>query len=215
MQLKLQKNAKITLSILFIFIGIGLLTFNYFGSIKSNVFNEKNIQLLEQQIVVPQELIDVETGDDVGEEPTITTPTTDGDGYIGYLTVPDVNVKRGFTNFDSPYNQLKYNIMLIEGSTMPDVKNGNLILAGHNGHSSYSFFKDLYKLDMGAYAYINYNGKIYSYKLKNRYDVPKVGTISITRNPDVSTLTLITCHHTDNDKQVVFIFELEDVNIAQ
>ena len=211
MQLKLQKNAKITLSILFIFIGIGLITFNYFAGIKSNIFNERNIRLMEQQIVLPEEVLTVEPGE---EEPTITTPTIDGDGYIGYLSVPDVDIKRGFTNFDSPYNQLKYNIMLIEGSTMPDVNKGNLILAGHNGHSWYSFFKDLYKLDMGAHAYVTYNGKIYDYTLKNRYDVPKVGTVTITRNPDVSTLTLITCHKTDNSKQVVFIFELENVNIA-
>ena len=206
MQLKLQKNAKITLSILFIFIGLVLVTFNDFRSIKSNLLNEKNIQLLEQQIVLPEEILTVESDSDI-EEPTITTPVQDGDGYIGYLSVPDVNVKRGFTSFDSPYNQLKYNILLVTGSSMPDVKDGNLILAGHNGHSRYSFFKDLYKLEMGAHAYVTYNGKMYDYTLKNRYDVPKVGTISITRNPNVNTLTLITCHHTDNDKQVVFIFE--------
>ena len=188
------------------------MTFNYFGSIKSNIFNEKNIELLDQQIVLPEEIMTVEAGE---EEPTITTPVADGAGYIGYLSVPDVNIKRGFTNFDSEYNKLKYNIMLIEGSTMPDVKNGNLILAGHNGHSRYSFFNDLYKLEMGAHAYVTYNGKIYDYTLKDRYDVPKVGTVSIRRNPDVSTLTLITCHQTANDKQVVFIFELENTNIAQ
>ena len=189
------------------------MTFNYFGSIKSELFNEKNIQLYEQQIVLPEEILTVESDSDI-DEPTITTPTQDGDGYIGYLSVPDVNIKRGFTSFDSPYNQLKYNILLVTGSSMPDVKNGNLILAGHNGHSRYSFFNDLYKLEMGAHAYVTYNGKLYDYALKNRYDVPKVGTISIQRNPDVNTLTLITCHQTENDKQVVFIFELQNVNLA-
>ena len=209
---KLQKNAKITLSILFIFIGIGLLTYNYFGSIKSNLFNEKNIELLSQQIDMPEEVLTV---DDEEEEPDITTQVNPSvTNYIGYLSVPDVNVKRGFVDINSPDNKLSKNILLVQGSSMPDVKNGNLILAGHNGRSRVSFFKDLYKLQDGAHAYVTYNGNTYDYILKNRYDVPKVGTITIERNANVNTLTLITCHKTDNHLQVVFIFELQNVTAA-
>ena len=213
MQLKLQKNAKITLSILFIFIGIVLLSYNYLGMKKSNLFSEKNIKLVEQQIILPEEVRTLDE-DDL-DEPTITEPAPDAAGYIGYLSVPDVNVKRGFADFDSPLNTLSKNILLVEGSTMPDVDKGNLILAGHNGHSRVSFFNDLYKLKEGAHAYVTYNGKLYNYVLKRTYDVPKVGTINIQRNVDVTTLTLITCHRTDNHLQVVFIFELESINIAQ
>ena len=207
---KLQKNAKITLSILFIFIGIVLLSYNYLGSIKSNLFNEKNIELLSQQIELPEEVMNVEEED----EPDITTQVTPQTNYIGYLSVPDVNIKRGFTSLDSPDNKLSKNILLVKGSSMPDVKNGNLILAGHNGRSKVSFFNDLYKLQDGAHAYVTYNGKVYDYTLKNRYDVPKVGTITVRRNGDVNTLTLITCHRTDNHTQVVFIFELSNVTNA-
>ena len=207
---KLQKNAKITLSILFIFIGIVLLSYNYLGSIKSNLFNEKNIELLSQQIELPEEVMNVEDE----EEPDITTQVTPQTNYIGYLSVPDVNIKRGFTSLDNPDNKLSKNILLVKGSSMPDVKNGNLILAGHNGRSKVSFFNDLYKLQDGAHAYVTYNGKVYDYTLKNRYDVPKVGTITVRRNGDVNTLTLITCHRTDNHTQVVFIFELSNVTNA-
>jgi len=210
MQLKLQRNTKITLSILFISLGIILLTYNYFGSIKSDVYNEKNIQLLTDQIVLNEE---VETINEEIEEATEVTSTTtlQTNDYIGYLTIPDINVKRGFTSLDSPYNKLSYNIILVQGSTMPDVENGNLILAGHNGHSKVSFFNDLYKLELGAHAYVTYNNKTYDYVMVNSYDVPKTGTVSITRNPEKTTLTLITCHQTDNKKQVVYIFELQNV----
>lgn len=212
MSLRLQKNAKITLSILFIIIGIILITFNYFGTIKSNLFNEKNIELYEQNIILPEELETVDIDPDVPEQEPTITPSTDG--YIGYLSVPDVNIKRGFTSLDSPYNSLKYNVLLVQGSTMPDVDKGNLILAAHNGHSKVSFFNDLYKLADGAHAYVTYNGKLYNYVLKNRYDVPKVGTVTVKRDPSVTTLTLITCHRTDNHLQVVFVFELESINNA-
>ena len=208
-----QKNAKITLSILFIFIGIGLLLFNYWGAKKSDLFSEKNMKLVEQQIVLPEEVRMLDE-DDL-DEPTITDPVEDAAGYIGYLSVPDVNIKRGFTTLDSPNNTLSKNIMLIQGSNMPDVDKGNLILAGHNGRSRVSFFNDLYKLNMGTHAYVTYNGKIYDYVLKDRYDVPKVGNISIKRNVDKTTLTLITCHRTSNSLQVVFVFELENINKIQ
>jgi len=39
---KLSKNVKITLSILFCFIGLVLITYTYFDGIKSNLFNQKN-----------------------------------------------------------------------------------------------------------------------------------------------------------------------------
>ena len=211
MQSKLQKNAKITLSILFIFIGLVLITFNYFGSIKSNLFNEKNIELLSQQIDMPEEVMTLE---EVEEEGTTVTTQVINDGYIGYLSVPDVNIRRGFTALDSPDNTLSKNILLVTGSSMPDVENGNLILAGHNGRSKVSFFNDLYKLQDGAHAYVTYNNKNYDYVLKNRYDVPKIGTVTISRNGSVNTLKLITCHQTDNHKQVVFIFELSNITNA-
>lgn len=209
MSTKLQKNAKIILSILFIFLGLFLLTYNYFGSIKSEVFNEKNIELLNQNIVLPEEVKNVDENDSADET---TTTEVNSNGYIGYLDVPSVNIKRGFTSLDSEYNKLNYNIILVGGSTMPDVKNGNLILAGHNGNSKVGFFRNLYKLSDGAHAYVTYNGKVYDYLYKEQYNVPKVGTINIKRNADATTLTLITCHRTDDTLQVVYLFELVNVS---
>lgn len=210
---KLSKNVKITLSILFCFIGLVLITYTYFDGIKSNLFNQKNIELLEQEIVISEELEEIDE-----EVPTTTVvtqnPTTNEDrrdNYIGYLEVPDVKIKRGFVAMDSKYNSVGYNVMLIKGSEMPDVKNGNLILAAHRGNSSVSYFDKLYKLKMGAEASVTYNNKKYTYKLKYTYTVPKVGKITISRNGDINTLTLITCTRNDKKTQTVFIFELESV----
>ncbi len=210
---RLSKNVKITLSILFCFIGLVLITYTYFDGIKSNLFNQKNIELLEQEIVISEELEEIDE-----EVPTTTSVVTNPvsnedrrDNYIGYLEVPDVNIKRGFVAMDSKYNSVGYNVMLIKGSDMPNVKNGNLILAAHRGNSSVSFFDKLYKLNMGAEASVTYNNKKYIYKLKYTYTVPKVGKITISRNGDINTLTLITCTRNDKKTQTVFIFELESV----
>ncbi len=206
MSIKLQKNAKIILSILFIFIGLFLLTYNYFGSIKSEVFNEKNIELLEQNVVLPEEVKNVDENDSANE--VVTTTEVSNNGYIGYLDVPSVNIKRGFTSLDSEYNKLNYNIILVGGSTMPDVKNGNLILAAHSGNCWVCYFDKLYMLSVGDKAAVTYNGYKYTYELKNVYNVPKTGTVEVRRDPSKTVLTLITCTRGSDTEQTVYIFEL-------
>src|SRR5574344_966368 len=124
---RLPKNARVTLSILFIITGLFLIFFNYFDGIKSNIFNEKNIELYEQEIVLSEQ-VEVTTEDESVDEANkeVTTPSTK-ETYIGDLSIPDINLKRGFTSLNSEYNSLHYNVMLVDGSSMPDVKNGNLI----------------------------------------------------------------------------------------
>ena len=212
MQRKLSKNAKITLSVLFIFLGFIFISYTYFDGIKSNVFNDKNIKLLEQSIVLEETIEEITSNEEITtkvEEPSEKEDAKDN--YIGYLTVPDVNIKRGFVSLDSKYNSVGYNVMLIKGSSMPDVKNGNLILAAHRGNSSVSYFDKLYKLEMNAEASVSYNNKIYTYKLVNKYEVPKVGTIKVKRNGEINTLTLITCTRNNKKTQTVFIFELSNI----
>ena len=52
------------------------------------------------------------------------------------------------------------------------------------------------------------NNKTYTYKLVNIYNVTKDGTVEIKRDPNVKTLTLITCTYQSKTEQTVFIFEL-------
>ena len=200
---KLSKNAKLTLGILLLFLGISCLLFTYFKTIKSNIFNEKNLKYFEEVDIA--ETIEEVVDETVPEE--TTTPVINYN-YIGYLDIPKINLKRGFVSLNSKYNSISYNVMLIKGSSMPDVKNGNLILAAHRGNSSVSFFDKLYKLNLGDEANVTYNDKIYTYKLVNTYLEAKDGTIAIYRDENKTTLTLITCTRGDKKTQTVFIFEL-------
>ena len=200
---KLSKNAKVTLGILLLFLGISCLLFTYFKTIKSNIFNEKNLKYFEEVDIA--ETIEEVVDETVPEE--TTTPVINYN-YIGYLDIPKINLKRGFVSLNSKYNSISYNVMLIKGSSMPYVKNGNLILAAHRGNSSVSFFDKLYKLNLGDEANVTYNDKIYTYKLVNTYLEAKDGTIAIYRDENKTTLTLITCTRGDKKTQTVFIFEL-------
>ena len=130
--------------------------------------------------------------------------------YIAILEIPSIDLKRGLVDYNSRYNNVKYNIQIIEHSQMPNVENSNLILAGHNGTSGVSFFRNLYKLKEDSLIYIYYDGIKYIYKLNNSYDTSKDGKVEIVRNRYKNTITLITCKRGTKDKQTVFIGYLVD-----
>ena len=133
------------------------------------------------------------------------------DDYIGYLTIPKINLNKGFVDKRSSENDVEKNIMVIEGSTYPDVERGNFILAGHSGTGWKAFFNELYRLNVGDEAYVTYKGKKYTYKITNIYKQNKTGKIAIYRNYNKQTWTLVTCTNNDEATQTVYIAELENV----
>ena len=74
------------------------------------------------------------------------------------MEIPKIGLKRGFYNTDSKYNNIQYNVTLVDGSNLPDVVGGNLILMAHSGDAYISFFAYLYRLNVGDVAYVAYNG---------------------------------------------------------
>ena len=69
------------------------------------------------------------------------------------------------------------------------------------------YFKDLYKLDVGDKAYVSYKGVKYTYKIVKIYKQKKQGYVTIYRDPDKTTLALITCTKGDKKSQTVYIAE--------
>ena len=132
--------------------------------------------------------------------------------YIGYLSIPKINLKKGFTSIEDKNNTVSKNIEILGSSDYPDEEFGNVILASHSGNSSISFFNKLYLLELGDVAYIEYNNVTYTYKITDIYTVEKNGKVEIKRNKNVSALTLITCTRGDNKTQTVYISELISKN---
>lgn len=123
--------------------------------------------------------------------------------YIAILEIPSINLKRGLVNKYSKYNDVKYNVQIIDGSNMPDVINSNLVLAAHSGNSRVAYFKDLINLKNGDEVFIYYNGTKYIYKINNHYEVIKTGYIDLERDKTINAITLITCK--DDDYQIVYL----------
>lgn len=217
-----KKSHLLIIGSLLVFLGISVLLWNHLLVLKEAIYSEMML-LISDSISQKEEIIEdipeveVLPGDDPSlsegfeEKPPVVNPeppVINYDKYLGVLEIPRISLKRGFYGLDSRYNDIQYNVTLVNGSTMPDVDRGNLILMAHSGDAYISYFAYLYKLNIGSDIYVTYNKVKYHYKLVNIYDVLKDGTVSIIRNYDKTTLTLITCTKDDSTKQTVYIAEL-------
>ena len=95
---------------------------------------------------------------------------------------------------------------------MPDIQNGNLILAEHSGDSYIAYFRELYRANKGDFVYVTYNGIKYTYKITDIYFQNKTGQIGIYRDYWKTTLTLVTCTKDSDEKQTIYIAELVSKN---
>ena len=209
---KVKKSQILLLGSLLIFLGEIALSYNFIKGLKEDVFEDMKQLILGSEIEVKEN--DVVDNNVKVETQTETTDnsnanrTVNYDKYLGVLEIPKIGLKKGFYNVDSRYNSIQYNVTVIQGSTMPDVNGGNLMLMAHSGDAYISFFRYLYKLNVGDTAYVTYGGRKYQYNIVNIYNVDKTGTVTIERNFDITTLTLITCTYNDDTKQTVYIAEL-------
>lgn len=125
--------------------------------------------------------------------------------YNMVIEIPKIKLKKGLCKINESCNKVSKNIQVIKESDMPNIENGNLILASHNGNSSVSFFNKLNKLKVNDTIYIYYKNIKYEYKLSNSYEIKKNGNAIIHRDGTKTTLILITCKKNSKDKQIVYV----------
>ena len=210
-----QNKIIVVIGTLLIVSGIMILSSNYFNEKLGNAYSHMNSLLLanEEIVEIPEEVdtIDESTSLIEKEEETKVYVDPYEKYYIGSLEIPKINLNKGFTSLDSPYNSVNKNIEVVKKSSYPDKEKGNFILAAHSGNSYLAYFRNLYQLTIGDKAYVNYKNKKYTYKIVNIYEQEKTGKIAIYRDLDKSTLTLITCTKNSHTKQTIYILELESV----
>ena len=201
-RINLNNSTVLLIGIVLITIGISMGFVEYFKTKKDKVFSDMNILLYETE--QPDAIESEEELEEKIEQSPIEEKVEEQKEYtynfIGTLEIPKINLKRGFLDLNSRYNNVDYNITVIKGSTFPDEENNNLILAAHSGQCSICFFNKLYKLEVGDSASIRYKNILYSYKIVKIYEVEKDGTVAIYRDYSKNVLTLITCTKNSNTK---------------
>ena len=217
---KYREIILLTIGTLLVILSLCLLFYDRVELLKSNVFAEvEKEKYLEgyadsdDTINDTNNEVDAETDEiEQEEDPELVPKASDwkqkiAKEFIGYLEIKKINLNQGLVSKNSYYNKLYYNIQMLGPSDYPDKNNGNVILAAHSGSGSLSYFKHLYKLSKGDEAKITYKGYVYTYKIVNIYNVPKVGKVKVNRNFSKSCLTLITCTHNSKTEQTVYILE--------
>lgn len=206
---KKEQLIKLVASFIFLigsFMYIGRIAYNYYVELRDYNKAQEFLNIGKEEVEEIKVDIDEE---EIKEQPKQEEKKTPNYNYIGVLEIPKINIKRGFLNIKDKGNNVNKNLQVIKGSDMPNVKNGNLIIAAHSGNSYISYFKNLHKLSNDDVAYVYFNNIKYTYKVAGKYDAEKNGKVTIHRDNKKNTLTLITCSQTDKTKQIVYILELE------
>ena len=199
---KSKKNLLIIIGSLFIFTGITIILYP--------LINNKYIDIKEEQAIKEYYIEEVNIAEEIQEPEIEEVKPKKEINYIGILKIPKINLGRGLVDRNSYSNNVNYNIQILSNSSMPDEKNGNVILAAHSGNGRTAFFKNIDKLVINDEVIIDYKNKTYKYKIIDIYDIEKTGKAKIIRNNNVNTLTLVTCRHNTNN-QIIVICELKEV----
>ena len=198
---KTRKINRIYFIGIFIFL-CGAISFTSYYFIKFH--NRKEIEVKVEEYIDNSSKVTVEESETQEEKESI------GVNYNVYdmvIEIPSINLKYGLYDINSRYNSVNYGLQILRESDMPNVTNGNLVIAGHSGTSSISYFRYLYRLKNDDVVFIYYKGTKYIYKINNIYEEEKDGSITIHRDNNKTIIALITCKSRSNN-QYVFIGEL-------
>lgn len=118
--------------------------------------------------------------------------------YTSVIEIPSINLKRGIVDFDSKYNDVKYNVELIGKD------DNRVIFASHNGNYYYSYFDKLKDMELGDDIYFYDNGRKYKFVYSKSYVIKKDGYADIYCG-DRKCVVLITCLFGNDDAQIVYV----------
>lgn len=205
---EVKRKSKVVCTYLGILLLMCVASFNIYSHFQ-NIKQKDNEQELVEEFINKEENIEP-----VIEEktPVIETKPVEEINYIMVLEIPKISLKKGLCDINEYCNRVSKNIQILSESNMPDIRNGNLMLAGHNGSSSVSFFNKLDRLNTGDSIFVYYNNLKYEYKLNNSYEVEKTGEVLVERDKYKNTITLITCKKNSKNKQVVYVAYLDNVS---
>ena len=131
--------------------------------------------------------------------------------YTAVLEIPSINLKRGVVDSTKNFNSINYAISVDKHSNYPN-KAGNFILYAHSGNSNISYFKKLIDVEINDNVFVYYKGIKYNYKIFNKYNIEKNGTVNVLSSNENKYITLITCNQKRKGYQVVLVGKLVEQN---
>lgn len=211
--MKKRKNKSKILSRLLTVVGF-LLIFCGFAFICFKVYQNYSIKQLENNSL--QKFFDIQEDNssnaniEIEQQQEVSSTPKSSYNYIAVLEIPKINLKRGLVSMDDRNNNINRNVAILKNSDMPNVEHGLLVLAGHSGSASISYFRHLNKLETSDQVYIYYQNIKYVYEVTNNERQDKTGNISISKKENETNLVLTTCDPVNKNKQVIITTKLID-----
>lgn len=180
-------------------IGYGFMTHYHFYKDKNNYINESKKEIIKYY---DDTSIKDDTTDNTDKFIEINDTNDNVNNVFAVISIPKINLEKSLYNIDSTENNVKYNVEILKGSTMPNELYSHLFLASHSGSNYNAYFNNLSKLELNDKIYLLFNGVKYTYEVNSIFEIEKDGKIEINDTNNVKMLTLITCHIGIN-KQIV------------
>lgn len=204
---RMKKSHALILGSLLVFLGCISLSWNYLLRMRDEVFSDMKISMMDTEFIPVQNNENEIIQSEVIPESYTEEYVVDYSKYYGVIEIPKIGLKRGFYNVGSKYNNIQYNVTLVEGSIPPTDGIGNMVLMAHSGDAYISYFAYLYRLNVGDDCYITMNGNQYHYRIVDIHNVGKTGLLMLDWNRSKMTLTLITCTKDSDTEQTIYIAE--------
>ena len=145
---KINLKYQIAAGVILVICGTLVLLSDYIKDKRDVVFSEMNLAISE----LNKDTLEQIDNNDTEEEKVIDKKEEKKEQYyeeyLGIIDISKINLYKGFYNKDSNLNNVKFNLYVLPESNYPDIKGGNLIIAGHSGNYNNSYFANLYKLEV-------------------------------------------------------------------
>ncbi|WP_246213191.1 class D sortase [Aminipila butyrica] len=125
------------------------------------------------------------------------------ENVIGRISIPSISSDQLLLEGSSS-KQLKYGAGHVTGTALPgDV--GNCSIAGHRNYTFGSYFNRLDEVQVNDLITIQYNNATFTYIVTESFIVEPDDVSILASTPNLSTLTLITCHPKGSNEQRLII----------
>lgn len=130
------------------------------------------------------------------------TYSTINDNSIGKIKIDKINLNKKLYPINDKKNNIEENVTILKYSEDPAIENSIMFIAAHSGTGPLAFFKHLNKLQKDDLIELTYQNIKYTYKVKNSWEIPKTGAISVNKE-NINQLILTTCSPTHDDRQLI------------
>lgn len=128
------------------------------------------------------------------EQAPITVEYMPSDGIIGYIEIPDMDVRLPLLLGASEENMAKGAAVLSQTSMPIGGESTNCVIAGHRGYRGSPYFRNIQRLQVGSAVYVTNPWETLEYTVVGFQIILPSDLDAVLIQPGKDMVTLLTCH---------------------